>query len=116
MGLRSWFARLTGRAPATEVVDVAPPVPGPPTDADILAALDRPVVGVGAELLGAAAAALAVAVAYVSTREQWGRPIGSFQAVHHRAADMHLDIEAMRCAVYDAAGRADREQPCRGGA
>ncbi len=56
-----------------------------------------------AELLGASARALELAVAYAKDREQFGRPIGSFQAIKHRCADMLVDVEGMRSAVYYAA-------------
>jgi alkylation response protein AidB-like acyl-CoA dehydrogenase len=56
-----------------------------------------------AELLGIGSAALDLAVAYAKEREQFGRPIGSFQAVKHRCADMLVDVEGMRSAVYYAA-------------
>jgi alkylation response protein AidB-like acyl-CoA dehydrogenase len=56
-----------------------------------------------AELLGIGSAALGLAVAYAKEREQFGRPIGSFQAVKHRCADMLVDVEGMRSAVYYAA-------------
>jgi alkylation response protein AidB-like acyl-CoA dehydrogenase len=70
-------------------------------------ALDVALVAQCAELVGVSAAALDVAVAYVNERQQWGRPIGTFQAVQHRAADCYLDVEAMRWVVLDAAGHAD---------
>jgi hypothetical protein len=56
-----------------------------------------------AELLGAPAAAMDASVAYAEDREQFGRPIGSFQAVKHRCADMLVDVEGMRSSVYYAA-------------
>jgi len=56
-----------------------------------------------AELLGIGAASLDLAVAYAKQREQFGRPIGSFQAVKHRCADMLVDVEGMRSVVYYAA-------------
>jgi alkylation response protein AidB-like acyl-CoA dehydrogenase len=56
-----------------------------------------------AELLGIGAASLDLAVAYAKEREQFGRPIGSFQAVKHRCADMLVDVEGMRSVVYYAA-------------
>ncbi len=56
-----------------------------------------------AELLGASARALDLTVAYAKDREQFGRPIGSFQAVKHRCADMLVDVEGMRSSVYYAA-------------
>jgi alkylation response protein AidB-like acyl-CoA dehydrogenase len=44
-----------------------------------------------------------MSVAYAGERVQFGRPIGSFQAIKHRCADMLVDVEGMRSAVYWAA-------------
>ncbi|MFH0180719.1 acyl-CoA dehydrogenase family protein [Streptomyces cacaoi] len=53
-----------------------------------------------AEQVGGAAAALDAAVAYAKIREQYGRPIGSFQAVKHKCADLLVEIESARSAAY----------------
>jgi alkylation response protein AidB-like acyl-CoA dehydrogenase len=55
------------------------------------------------ELLGASSRALELAVDYAKERHQFGRPIGSFQAVKHRCADMLVDVEGMRSTAYHAA-------------
>jgi hypothetical protein len=65
--------------------------------------LDLGAVGHSAELLGASAKVLDLSVAYAKERVQFGRPIGSFQAIKHRCADMLVDVEGMRSAVYHAA-------------
>ena len=65
--------------------------------------LDRAAVAFSAELLGVSAKALEMSVDYAKVREQFGKPIGSFQAVKHRCADMLVDVEGMRSAVYWAA-------------
>jgi len=65
--------------------------------------IDLGAVGHSAELLGASARVLDLAVEYAKERVQFGRPIGSFQAVKHRCADMLVDVEGMRSAVYHAA-------------
>jgi alkylation response protein AidB-like acyl-CoA dehydrogenase len=65
--------------------------------------LDRGAVAMSAELLGTASRALEMAVHHASEREQFGRPIGSFQAVKHRCADMLVDVEGMRSATWWAA-------------
>ena len=70
---------------------------------DASAHLDRGAVFHSAEMLGAAEAVMNLAVEYAKVREQFGRPIGSFQAVKHRCADMLVDVEGMRSAVYHAA-------------
>ncbi|HZV10137.1 MAG TPA: acyl-CoA dehydrogenase, partial [Novosphingobium sp.] len=56
-----------------------------------------------AEALGGAQACLDRTVAYARERVQFGRPIGSFQAYKHRLADMMIEIEQARSAVYWAA-------------
>lgn len=58
---------------------------------------------IAAEQLGAAQRCLDLTVAYVAERKQFGRAVGSFQAVKHRAAQMMIQIEAARSAVYGAA-------------
>lgn len=65
--------------------------------------VDAGAVAMSAELLGASDRALALAVDYANEREQFGRPIGSFQAVKHRCADMLVDVEGMRSTAYYAA-------------
>jgi alkylation response protein AidB-like acyl-CoA dehydrogenase len=65
--------------------------------------VDRAAVAVSAEMLGAAQCVLDMTVQYAKDRVQFGRPIGSFQAIKHRCADMLVDVEGMRSAVYYAA-------------
>ena len=64
---------------------------------------------IAAEALGGAQEALDRTVAYAKERVQFGRPIGSFQAYKHRLADMMIEIEQARSAVYWAACAADEE-------
>jgi hypothetical protein len=61
------------------------------------------IVAMGAEALGAMEALLEQTVAYSRNRVQFGQPIGSFQALQHRMADMYLQCQAMRSLVYHAA-------------
>jgi alkylation response protein AidB-like acyl-CoA dehydrogenase len=65
--------------------------------------VDLGAVAYSAELLGVGGKSLDLAVEYAKEREQFGKPIGSFQAVKHRCADMLVDVEGMRSAVYYAA-------------
>jgi len=65
--------------------------------------IDTGSVAYAAELLGIAQAALDMTVAYAKERHQFGKPIGSFQAVKHRCADMLVDVEGMRSSLYWAA-------------
>jgi alkylation response protein AidB-like acyl-CoA dehydrogenase len=67
------------------------------------AVLDRAVAALCTEMLGAADVVLAMTVQYAKDRVQFGRPIGGFQAVKHRCADMLVDVEGMRSAAYYAA-------------
>ena len=60
-------------------------------------------LAVAAEAVGAAARCLAMAVEYAQVREQFGRPIGSFQVIKHKLADVHVAVESARSAVYYAA-------------
>ncbi|MBA4025365.1 MAG: acyl-CoA dehydrogenase [Gordonia sp.] len=55
------------------------------------------------EQIGGAAMCLEMAVDYAKVREQFGRPIGSFQAIKHKCADMLLEVESGRSAAYHAA-------------
>jgi len=65
--------------------------------------VDRGAVYACAEMLGGAAHVLDLSVEYAKERVQFGRPIGSFQAVKHRCADMLVDVEGMRSTTYWAA-------------
>jgi alkylation response protein AidB-like acyl-CoA dehydrogenase len=65
--------------------------------------LDRGATFASADLLGSASHALDLAVEYAKDRVQFGRPIGSFQAVKHRCSDMLVDVEGMRSTTYWAA-------------
>ncbi|MFF9842824.1 acyl-CoA dehydrogenase family protein [Streptomyces sp. NPDC013740] len=60
-------------------------------------------VALAAEAVGAARAALDRTVGYVGTREQFGRPVGSFQAVKHRLADLLVQVESARSLAFCAA-------------
>ena len=73
--------------------------------------LDRGATAYAAELLGSAQRMLEVSVAYAGVREQFGRPIGSFQAVKHRCADMYVDVEGMRSSAYFAAWAVENGDP-----
>jgi alkylation response protein AidB-like acyl-CoA dehydrogenase len=70
--------------------------------------LDGGRISIGALALGLAQAAFDAAVPYARTREQFGRPIGSFQGVAFMVADMATEIEAARALVYRAAWLKDQ--------
>jgi acyl-CoA dehydrogenase len=65
----------------------------------------RATVGLSALQLGVAERALELTAAYARTREQFGKPIGSFQAVAQRLADGYIDVEGMRLTLWQAAWR-----------
>ena len=64
--------------------------------------LDRAAVALAAEQVGGASRCLEMAVEYAKTRVQFGRPIGSFQAVKHKCADMLVAVESARSALFRA--------------
>ncbi|MFT3864718.1 MAG: acyl-CoA dehydrogenase family protein [Solirubrobacterales bacterium] len=94
---RQAAVRLDG-APATPLA----------TGAEALArARDLLSVGIAVESVGAAARALEETVAYLKERVQFGRPIGSFQALKHRCADLATELEAARSTAYYATWAVD---------
>jgi alkylation response protein AidB-like acyl-CoA dehydrogenase len=72
---------------------------------------DRAKVALCAEMLGAAEVVLELSVAYAKTREQFGSPIGRFQAIQHRCANMLVLLESARSATYYAAWAIDAARP-----
>ena len=62
--------------------------------------LDLVAVGLAAEEVGGAQKVLDMAVEYAKVRVQFGRPIGSFQAIKHKCADMLLEVESAKSAAY----------------
>ncbi len=64
-------------------------------------------VGAAAEMLGAARRCLDMSVEYAKVREQFSQPIGSFQAIRHKCAEMLLEVENSHSAVYYAAWARD---------
>ena len=73
--------------------------------------LDVAAIALAAEQLGGAQRALDMAVDYSKVRHQFGRPIGSFQALKHRMADLLLEVESLRSAVnYAAAAVAENSE------
>jgi len=70
-------------------------------------ALGRGLLALSAEALGAMETAFAATLDYLRTRRQFGVPIGSFQALQHRMADLAIDLEQTRSAVINAAAALD---------
>ncbi|MEM8795375.1 MAG: acyl-CoA dehydrogenase family protein [Pseudomonadota bacterium] len=71
------------------------------------------VLALSAEALGAMDVASKMTLDYLKTRTQFGRPIGTFQALQHRMADMMMEIEQMRSSVINAADRFDGDYVSR---
>ncbi len=76
---------------------------------EIAAGVDRALVAVASELVGVCERALEMTVAYVKERRQFGVPVGSYQAVSHRCAQMLLDTEKARSTAAFAAWTADAD-------
>jgi len=74
-------------------------------------ARDLACIALSAEQVGAARRALELTVAYTKTRVQFGRPIGAFQALQHRMADLHVLVESARSLSYAAASAAADDRP-----
>ena len=72
--------------------------------------INRATIGICAEMVGGAQKMLDMCVDYAKQRIQFGRPIGSFQAIQHKCADMLLLIESARSAVYAAAWAASKDE------
>jgi alkylation response protein AidB-like acyl-CoA dehydrogenase len=90
---------------ATVDPELQSPLPGP-----VGTAVDCMEVLLAAELTGVAQKALDLAVAYACEREQFGRPIGTFQGVSHRCARMLLEVECSRSLTHYAAWTADHDR------
>jgi len=93
-----WLVLDGVRVEEDEVVTTA----GPDGLAPLARAFDEAVVMAAAEMLGVMEAALQMALAYMRTRVQFGKPIGSFQALQHKAADLYVQQELTRAVLQDA--------------
>ncbi len=71
----------------------------------------RAKVGVCAEMCGGAQRVLDMSVEYAKVREQFGKPIGSFQAIQHKCADMMVQVESAKSATYYAAWAVANDVP-----
>ena len=91
-------ASIDPTRPAARVSGDGEELPG-----EVAGAVDRAAVAVAAELVGVCGRALEMTVAYVKDRRQFGVPVGSYQAVSHRCAQMLLDTEQARSLVSFAA-------------
>jgi alkylation response protein AidB-like acyl-CoA dehydrogenase len=82
---------------------------GEALEGDRMPGISRVAAALAAELTGIAQRAMEMAVEYARDRKQFGRPIGSYQAVSHRCAQMLLETEGARSASYYAAWCGDAE-------
>lgn len=74
--------------------------------------LDGGRIGIAAQAVGVGQACIDAAVRYSKDRTQFGRPIGEFQAIQWKIADMATQVEASRLLMYKAAWLRDRGEPC----
>jgi alkylation response protein AidB-like acyl-CoA dehydrogenase len=79
--------------------------------ANLARAFDVATAALAAELVGGMQRTLDVTVEYAKTRKQFGKPIGMFQAVQHQCADMYLETESSRSAVYYAGWALEENLP-----
>ncbi|MGI5157650.1 acyl-CoA dehydrogenase family protein [Microbispora sp. CA-102843] len=87
----------------TLTLDGAPAQPvGTPGDGAVAWTIERAAVALAAVQLGVAQGAIRHAVTYLSERKQFGRPLGTFQAVQHQLADCYIDVDAMRVCLWQA--------------
>ena len=109
-------ARLVDMADAlVETVETIDPtrlygsVEGPGADlkGDTEAALDLARIALAAELTGVASRATEITVDYVKDRKQFDTPVGAYQAISHKCAEMYLGVESARSTAYHAAWAAD---------
>jgi len=82
----------------------------------LAAVIDGAVVAACAEMVGAMQRLLDLTVDYLGTRRQFGAPLGSFQALQHRAADMLVALEQARSIIFWAVSALDRPAPERAAA
>ncbi len=75
--------------------------------------LDWATAGICAEMVGGAQKVLEDSVEYAKTRQQFGKPIGIYQAVSHKLADMLLEVESSKSVTYYAAWTVDADAPDR---
>jgi alkylation response protein AidB-like acyl-CoA dehydrogenase len=101
------FAAIDPTRSAARVSD--PQDAGEPLEGDVSAGIDRALVAISSELVGVCERSLDMTVAYVKERKQFGVPVGAYQAVSHRCAQMLLDTEKARSTSAFAAWSADSD-------
>jgi alkylation response protein AidB-like acyl-CoA dehydrogenase len=109
MDLTRKLARIEFSAAPARVVAV-----GATVDEAVSTMLDLTAIALAAESVGGTARVLDMAVEYAKVREQFGRAIGSFQAIKHKCATMLVELESSRSAAYYALWSAGSGQDDRG--
>jgi alkylation response protein AidB-like acyl-CoA dehydrogenase len=94
-------ARHESVDPSRKLFDVK--VTGEPSAADVARAYEFGVLATAAQLVGAGQAMLDASVEYAKQRSQFGKTIGTYQAIKHKLADVHIAVELARPLVYGAA-------------
>ena len=87
--------------PSRKLFDVT--ASGDPRPADVARAYEFGALATAAQLVGAGQALLDASVEYAKQRSQFGKVIGTYQAIKHKLADVHIAIELARPLVYGAA-------------
>ena len=95
--------------PTRSAARVSPAGAGEELPGEVSAGVDRALVAISSELVGVCDRALRMTVAYVAERKQFGVPVGAYQAVSHRCAEMLLDTEKARSTAAFAAWAADAD-------
>jgi len=101
------YPLLAGGRAGEITLDKTPAEPLGLTLADYETVNNLALVAISAEALGAMETATALTKDYLMTRKQFGRPIGTFQALAHRMSDLLIELEQVRSAVINAAGNLD---------
>jgi alkylation response protein AidB-like acyl-CoA dehydrogenase len=106
-GVERTVAATTDRSKVAHLVFAGAPAEQLPADGRRATGwmLDRALVGLCATQVGVAEGALRMAADYTSERQQFGRPLSTFQGVALKAADAYIDTEAMRVTLWQAAWR-----------
>jgi alkylation response protein AidB-like acyl-CoA dehydrogenase len=81
------------------------------SNSNLARAFDVATAALASELVGGMQRTLDITVEYAKTRKQFGKPIGMFQAVQHQCADMYLETESSRSAVYYAGWALEENSP-----
>ena len=102
-----WGELSLDKVPVTQAAEVAGGMKG----AELLERmLDEARLAVSAELVGLMSNALEISVEYIKVREQFGRPVGSFQALQHRAVDLFVLVELSRSVLMQATALFDKTE------